>query len=290
MIYFCIPAYNEGRTIGVLLWKIRQVMTEFPRDYRILVVDDASTDGTPEVLEPYARVLPLKVLRHDERQGYAASLEQLLRRAVDDTVYPKRDVIVVLQADFTDSPEAIPDLLKRIESGADLVTSTVTEADVDGPLPVRWLRRLIAYALDRFEWPDDVSDPRSGFRAYRIICVRKALEDRGGRLLEWEGWAANAELLQKVIPHARRIEEVEIEARPPRRQRPTRLRPLRGLAQLIAFFRARGDRSPEVGAALERRRGQGRRRGKRRRSDDAGARGRNGGANRTPSADRAASG
>ena len=65
MIYICIPALNEARTIGVLLWKIRQVMDEFPRDYHVLVLDDGSTDDTREVLEPYLRVLPVTVLRNE---------------------------------------------------------------------------------------------------------------------------------------------------------------------------------------------------------------------------------
>lgn len=121
MIYICIPAYNEERTIGVLLWKIRQVMTDFPRDYQILVVDDASTDATPEVLEPYTRILPLTVHRNAERQGYAASLERLIREAVQRSEYPKRDAIITLQGDFTEEPDEIPALIKRIEGGADVV-------------------------------------------------------------------------------------------------------------------------------------------------------------------------
>ena len=73
MLYVCIPSYNEAPTIGLLLWKIRQTFTAFPREYQLLVADDASTDATSEVLEPYTRVLPLTVLRHAERRGYAAS-------------------------------------------------------------------------------------------------------------------------------------------------------------------------------------------------------------------------
>ena len=79
MIYICIPAHNEEQTVGVVLWKIRQVMAEFPRDYQILVADDASTDKTSEVLNPYARVLPLTVVRSEQRRGYSASVEMLLR-------------------------------------------------------------------------------------------------------------------------------------------------------------------------------------------------------------------
>ena len=69
MLYVCIPSYNEAPTVGLLLWKIRQTFTAFPREYQLLVVDDASTDATSEVLEPYTRVLPLTVVRHTNRRG-----------------------------------------------------------------------------------------------------------------------------------------------------------------------------------------------------------------------------
>ncbi len=86
MIYICIPAHNEKRTIGVLLWKIRNVMAEFGRDYEILVLDDASDDGTAETLSRYRRSLPLRIFREEERIGYGRALERLIRKAVDRAV------------------------------------------------------------------------------------------------------------------------------------------------------------------------------------------------------------
>ncbi|MDH3424908.1 MAG: glycosyltransferase, partial [Gemmatimonadota bacterium] len=70
MIYVCIPTHNEASTIGVLLWKTRNVLGEFERDYRLVVHDDASTDETADVLTRYRRSLPLTILRSEERLGY----------------------------------------------------------------------------------------------------------------------------------------------------------------------------------------------------------------------------
>ncbi|HEX6939036.1 MAG TPA: glycosyltransferase [Longimicrobiales bacterium] len=239
MIYICIPTYDEARTIGVMLWKIRTVMAKFPRDYQILVADDASTDATPEVLEPYTRILPLTIFRNEQRKGYAATLEMLLREAVRRAAYPKRDVIVTLQADFTDEPDEIPALVKRVEGGADVVTSDVRLGLEQAPRPVRWARRVLAFLLRRLNWPAEVSDPISGFRAYRVITVKRAMDARGGApLMEWDGWAGNAALLRAVAPFARRIEEAPVTTRYDRRHRPTRFRAFDAGRDVLRFMRA----------------------------------------------------
>src|SRR5206468_3678158 len=81
--------------------------TAFPREYELLVLDDASTDDTREVLASYAKVLPMTIVTHRERRGYARSLEELLRLALQRTDRPKRDCAITLHADFVHSPESM---------------------------------------------------------------------------------------------------------------------------------------------------------------------------------------
>jgi glycosyltransferase involved in cell wall biosynthesis len=226
VIYFCIPAYNEAATIGVLLWRIRRVMDEFPRDYEILVLDDASTDHTLDVLAPYARVLPLTVIRQTERCGYAAATERLIREAVSRSTHPRRDIVVTLQADFTEAPEDIPGLVKRIEGGADIVEATIVSEGRDVPRSLRLARRGIPLLLRSAPFPDGVRDPVSGFRAYRMAVLKRTLAERNGTpLLTSEGWAANVQLLSAVAPHCRRAEGLEVERHYEMRQRPSRFQP-----------------------------------------------------------------
>src|SRR6184192_4194284 len=123
MIYVCVPVHNEARTAGLVLWKVRQVFTAFPREYQLLVLDDASTDDTHDVLASYAKVLPMTIVTHRERRGYAKSLEELLRLALQRTDRPKRDCAITLHADFVHSPETMEEMVKRIESGADLIVA-----------------------------------------------------------------------------------------------------------------------------------------------------------------------
>jgi len=191
VIYITIPVHNEEGTIGVLLWKIRNVMGEFGRDYELLVFDDASTDRTPDVLRRYRRALPLRIFRSEERLGYSGALEKLLRTAVERAPYPKRDAIATLQGDFTEHPEDLVSLVKTLEGGADVVAGSFGRAREGVPLSVRVARwaapRILGSSLESCP----VSDPFCGYRIYRVIVLKKAIRDLGDApLVRHLGWAA----------------------------------------------------------------------------------------------------
>jgi glycosyltransferase involved in cell wall biosynthesis len=221
MIYICIPSYNEAPTIGLLLWKIRQVFAGFPREYHLLVLDDGSSDSTGEVLERYTRVLPLTVTRHQTRLGYAESVEEILRQAVQRTDRPKRDAAVIMHADFTHGPHFIPDLVRRIESGADIV---IGQAKLQGERsPTRRLvRRLAPLLLRGVVSVPGVSDVLSGFAIFRLVTLRNAFRNGASPILQSEGWAANAELYERTAKFARRVETLATVERHDLRQRASR--------------------------------------------------------------------
>jgi glycosyltransferase involved in cell wall biosynthesis len=223
MIYVCIPSYNEAPTVGLLLWKVRQVFSGFPREYQLLVLNDGSTDATAEVLEPYTRVLPLTVLNHPERRGYAASVEALLRRAVELTDRPKRDAAILMHADFAHDPQTLPDLVRRVDSGADVV---VAEGQVEGEPSMghRWLRHYAPMLLRGVVSVPGVKDVVSGFAIFRLVVLRNALRSQPRELLVANDWAANAELYWRTSRYARRVEALPSSERHDLRGRPTRVR------------------------------------------------------------------
>jgi len=233
VIYITIPVHNEEGTIGVLLWKIRNVMGEFGRDYEILVLDDASTDGTQEVLRRYRRSLPLRVFSSEERVGYARALERLIREAVERAPYPKRDAIVTLQGDFTEHPEDLVTLVKTLEGGADVVAGNLGELTGGAPLPVRVARWAAPKLLGSTLKSCPVSDPFSSFRIYRVIVLKKALRALGEEpLIRMGGWAGNVELLDLAVHHARRVDEVGLGLRYDIRTRRSRFRTIPTLREL----------------------------------------------------------
>jgi hypothetical protein len=211
LIYVALPAHDERHTVGVLVWRLREVFAELGRDFRVLALDDASSDGTAEVLEPYDRVAPLTILRNETRQGYAASLERIVHEALRSSSYHKRDGLLVMQSDFTDDPASVPELIRRFQGGADLVAGVRSDLSM-APRSTRALRLGARWLARPPGVPDGLSDPWNGFRLYRLAVLRRALGElaEGERLMTEDGWAANLQLLLRVAPHLRQWDEVDV--------------------------------------------------------------------------------
>ena len=236
MLYICIPAYNEAPTVGLLLWRLRSVMQEFAREYEILVYNDGSSDATAETLKSYTEVLPLTVLGGARHMGYAHALDQLFRAVSKRTRYPRRDGILTMQADFTDRPEDLPELIKRFEGGADVVVAE-RQISESWPAPARLLRRIAPFVTRLVQLPGaDLKDPFGTLRVYRISVLRDLLKDSGDQtIVRSDGWFANVELLVRVSRYARRIETISFTPRYELRPRATRIRPWR---HALAMYRS----------------------------------------------------
>jgi glycosyltransferase involved in cell wall biosynthesis len=107
-----IPCYNESVTIEAILAAVRgSEITEL----EIVVVDDASTDGTREKLRALEGQPGLRVIFHDRNQGKGAALRTGFRAATGE-------VVIVQDADLEYDPKDYPKLLAPIRAGkADVV-------------------------------------------------------------------------------------------------------------------------------------------------------------------------
>ncbi len=246
MLYLAIPAHNEAATIGVLLWRLRTVLAEFPREYEAVVYDDASSDSTSEILENYAKVMPLTVLRGDRQVGYAAAVDALVRHVARDTRYPRRDAMLLLQGDFTDSPSFVPEFVKRFEGGTDIV---VGERDRTvrrkAPAPVKrllqvepWLTRFLVRA-------EGIRDLTCSYRLVRISVLRDLLRTVGDTpVCVGDPRTANADFLMRIVPLARRVEVLPVEPTWDVRLRETRVVAVPDAMTLLRWaWRSRGGRA-----------------------------------------------
>jgi len=149
-----IPAYNEEKGIGQVLDRVEGILRESGWSYEIIVVNDASTDGTGQVLTGRN----IKAIEHRENLGYGASLK-------DGITAAKYEHILITDADGTYPSEAIPCLLAKT-GDFDMIVGARTGKNVAIPIHRRlpkWLLRKMANYLAGMRIPD----LNSGLRIFK---------------------------------------------------------------------------------------------------------------------------
>lgn len=196
-----LPTLNEAENLGRLVARIR----ERNRDLTLLVVDDASTDGTASLADELARKDPgLRVLHRRRRPGYGDALTDGFRQALSEGA----EVVLTMDCDFSHDPVDIPRLLAGVEVADVAIGSRYT----DGGSIAAWSlsRRALSAAANAFVrtlFRIPARDCTSGFRAYR----REVLEGIPWAGLHSTGYSFLVEVLYWAThPAGRRVREVPI--------------------------------------------------------------------------------
>lgn len=111
-----VPVYNEEQFIEILLQRVLAVnLTSVGLERDVVVVDDCSTDKTPDILARLSPEAGITVVRHQENQGKGAAIRSGIAAAVGD-------IILIQDADLEYYPDEYPKLLRPILDGkADVV-------------------------------------------------------------------------------------------------------------------------------------------------------------------------
>lgn len=197
-IIVVIPTYNEAENLPLL---VPRVLEQDPR-LEVLVVDDASPDGTGKLADDLALATGrVHVLHRTEKQGLGPAYRAGLRRALE----LGGDAVLQMDADFSHPPDAIPLLLREIESHDVVLGSRY----LNGITVVNWPieRILISYFGNWYARKVTglrISDTTGGFRCIR----RELLEKIGFDRIRANGYAFQIEMNYRFQKHGARIKEV----------------------------------------------------------------------------------
>lgn len=165
LISIVTPTYNEIENIDELLRRVRLVIDSLDNyDFEIIVIDNSSTDGTPDRLRVLAQQDPrIKVILNARNFGHIRSpYYGILQSQGNATIY--------LASDLQDPPEMIPDLLREWESGYKLVMA-IKPVSKSSPF-MHFLRRSYYRFVDRITDVDIIKDS-TGFGLYDRVVLDK---------------------------------------------------------------------------------------------------------------------
>ena len=163
LVSILVPAYNEAATIEHVLRRVCEL--ELRRE--VLVVDDGSKDGTPDLAEGLG-IDAVRVLRHERNQGKGAAVRTGIQAS-------RGDIVVIQDADLEYDPRDLPKLLQPLLDGvADVVYGTRLRGGEPQRAHLFW-----HYAGNRFLslltnvlYNTTISDMEVGYKAFRGDLIR----------------------------------------------------------------------------------------------------------------------
>lgn len=192
-VLLAIPVYNEVNHVHSVLTEVRRRIDD------VLVIDDGSTDGTPQALAEH----PVEVIRHASNRGYGRSMQDMMRWAAFDGF----DWLVTMDCDEQHEPAAIPRFIEAIErDDLDVVSGSRyldPEGRVDAPPPDR--RRINGILTEEINrrLGLDLTDAFCGFKAYRVSSLASLQLDVDGYDFPMQFWV-------QAIANGLRIGEIPV--------------------------------------------------------------------------------
>ena len=170
MISVIIPVFNEIGSLPELMDQLRKVLHIYSK-WEILFVDDGSTDGSTAFLNDLSRKDEnVTLIQFHRNYGKSAALAEGFKHA-------KGEYLITMDADLQDDPAEIPNLMKKLEEGFDLVSGWKKERK--DPISKRFPSKIFNY-VTRIMTGVKIHDFNCGLKIYRK-AVTKTLDLYGGR-------------------------------------------------------------------------------------------------------------
>jgi dolichol-phosphate mannosyltransferase len=198
----CLPTYNERENLEPMVRALAEVLD--PSQDRVLVIDDASPDGTGEIADRLAEELPwVSALHRGRKEGIGPAYVAGFRRSLADGA----ELVLEMDCDFSHDPADVP----RLMAAADAADLVLGSRYVSGGGTENWgaLRRVVSRAgclYAQVLLGVRVRDLTGGFKCYR----RAALEAIDLGALSAQGYTFQIETTYRVLRAGLRVTEIPI--------------------------------------------------------------------------------
>ncbi len=235
MIHVVLPAYNEEAGLARLLPAMARALEPRAEAYRVIVVDDGSTDRTAEVVRSQRQ--PIHLIVHRTNQGLGATIRDGLAAALDSAA--DEDVIVTLDADDSHDPMLIPPMAEKVRQEYDVVVASRYRpgSASHGVSALRTATSWGASLLMRCTLPTPgIRDFTCGFRAYRTRIIRDVVARNPDRFERLSGFECMVDLLLQLRRADARFAEVPMILRYDRKESVSRMRVWRTIGSTLSLI------------------------------------------------------
>jgi dolichol-phosphate mannosyltransferase len=196
------PTYNERDNLepflaGVFRWA---------PEATVMIVDDASPDGTGALADEIARRDPrVRVMHRAGKLGLGSAYLQAFARGLKDAAF---DFFFEMDADLSHDPQYLPQFERALEGGADLVIGSrnIPGGGVEGWGLGRHVLSKGGSFYSRTILGLGVRDLTSGYKGFR----RRALESIDLGAVHSEGYSFQIEMTYRLLRQGMKVEEVPI--------------------------------------------------------------------------------
>jgi len=162
MISIVVPTYREADNLPFVAEAVHEAFAGLGHDYELLFIDDDSEDGSEEICAELSERFPVRIVVRRGERGLATAV-------MHGISVSSGDIVVVMDADLSHPPSAIPEMVERVQNGDNdfVLGSRYVEG---GSIHDDWsffrkLNSVIPSLLARPLCP--LKDPMSGFFAFR---------------------------------------------------------------------------------------------------------------------------
>ena len=238
MIHVVVPVYDEAGNVEALAGQLRERLDPVGVPYRLVVVDDGSTDGTADL---FRRHVPgCTILSHGVNRGPGAAFRtgflHVLASASPD------DLVVTLEGDQTSDPRVLPRMLRRIQEEEDdivLASCYLYGGGIRGTNLHRiGLSHVANGLMKKALGLSGLATLSSFYRVYRVSALAAMRDRYGDAFITCRGFECMVEVLYRAAQLRLRISEVPMVLDGSRRVGRSKMRVLRtSLAYLRLAWR-----------------------------------------------------
>ncbi|MDP2649748.1 MAG: glycosyltransferase family 2 protein [bacterium] len=195
MIFLLAPAFNESENLEYL---VRTVYKKVPFKYRLIIVNDGSTDNTLEVAQKISAKYNLKIIGYKKNQGpgyaFKYGFDYILKLAKD------ADLIVTIESDNSSDLNSLKEMIAKSRNHDVVVASPIMIKN--GLVGIKAHRKFLTYAnhyiTHFFFHIKGINSYGNFFRVYKPSIIRKQKKVYGSNYITEHGFTVATEILIKL--------------------------------------------------------------------------------------------